>query len=315
MDNYFWAFRWAFVALFAAVLAPAAQAQTFNNPSYIPTFTQPAQVCTAACDVVVQLQSAGTAYFEVTGSGTGLAGVFQASGDRAASPTWTQINAVKAGSTGGGGITNTMSATGLYRVSVAGAAQVRLHLTAVTGSISIAASQGLGVHDATTLPRSRQTYSAAALIGTGATTHFLSIAGSATTTVRITHVECSGFATAALSERITAEIDSTADTVDAGTTMTAVPQDSTNAAATAIAKYHTTSPTSGALVGYVRAGNLNLSNAATVFGNILAWDFGGVRPGEQEIVLRGTLQSFSLNTSAAFGSGGSVGCSVTWTEE
>ena len=42
MDNYFWAFRWAFVALFAAVLAPAAQAQTFNNPSYIPTFTQPA---------------------------------------------------------------------------------------------------------------------------------------------------------------------------------------------------------------------------------------------------------------------------------
>ena len=48
--------------------------------------------------------------------------------------------------------------------------------------------------------------------------------------------------------------------------------------------------------------------------NVLAWSFGD-RPGAQQVILRGVAQSFSLNTSAAFGSGGAVGCALEWTEE
>ena len=164
------------------------------------------------------------------------------------------------------------------------------------------------------LQATRPTFVAATTIASGATTHFFSIAGSATKVVRVTNVECSGKNSAALVLSITAEKTSTADTVDAGTGVTAVPVDSTSPAATAVVLKHTTSPTSGTLVGLVRAGALIQGTGATIAPTILSWNFGRDRGG-QEVILRGVAQAFSLNSDVVFGGTALLGCSVTWTED
>lgn len=312
------------VALLGAALVYGAaeapvRAQTYpvNNPTYLPNPTvASATIPTGTTSTFAFFTNGvGTMYLRIAGSPTGLSAVVQGTEARTGTPAWTSIpvDAV------GGVRTVTITATGLYRVNVAGLAQVRLSVAALTsGATTVSMSAGSGAQFTSGLPIVRGTYSAAASIGTGATTHFFSIAGSATRTVRITEIRASGVATAAATLGIAAEIDSTADSVDAGTAVTAVPHDSADAAATAAVVYHTTSPTSGTLVGVVRQDKLTLAAAGSTPAAPaqpgVVWKFGR-GPGDQEIVLRGAAYSLSLNTTAAFGSGGAVGASVEWTEE
>jgi hypothetical protein len=303
----------AALAVFAAIPAALAQTVPASNPTYIPQALEPAAMIATgvASNYAYQVNGAGAVLMTIAGSPSGLAAVVQGAVSRSGTIAWVNIPADQVG---GPRVAAIVSA-GTYHINSAGYAQVRLAVSALTsGATTVAFSGGLGQSFETILFQPRASFSAASLIATGATTHFLVVAGSATKAVRITHVECSGFATTAINEQITAEIDSAADTVDAGTALTVTPHDSTNVAATATVVKHTTSPTSGALVGLVRAGAMILGNAATVPPTGLSWDFGN-RPGEQEIVLRGVAQQFALNTSAAFGTGGSVGCAVTLTEE
>ena len=308
--------------LLLAIASPALAdaVYPFNNPTYIPAAISPQATIPIGTTSLFAFQTNGvsTLYLRIAGSPSGLAATVQGTEARQqpgnAAPTWTAlpIDII------GGVRVASISGTGLFRINVSGFAQVRLNVSALTsGATTVTMSAGQGLPFASGLPQTRATYSAASLIGTGATTHFLVIAGSATKTVRILHAECSGVATGALGVTITAELDSAADSVDAGTALTAVPNDSTDVAASATIVKHTTSPTSGALIGLVRAGSLVLATAGTPVTNTsppLAWDF-GVRPGEQEIILRGVAQQFALNTNAAFGTGASVGCAATWTEE
>jgi hypothetical protein len=207
-----------------------------------------------------------------------------------------------------------INTAGLYRVNVSGYAQVRLNVQALTSGVTyFDAVAGVGTAFVTTAPNLRNTYSAAAIIGTGATSHFLVLPGNATTTVRVTRVACSGAAAAALNLRISAEL-SAADTGDAGTALTSTPHDSNNPAAASVVLTHTTSPTPGALIGLVRAADVMLGTVATINPTFLEWTF-GTRPWEQEIVLRGVNQLFSLDSSVAFGGSAAVGCDITWTEE
>jgi hypothetical protein len=293
-----------------------AKAQNYptNNPVYIPNAILAVQTLAAPGVVNFQNNGVGTLVMRLAGTNTGVAGTLQCTESRAASPTYTNVGVQTVVVGGARGVN--ITGNGLYKANVAGFAQCQFNLTAIsTGSVTVAMSGGPNDDFVSSLPAVRPTYSGAALIATGATTHFLSLAGSATTTVRVTRVSCSGYATSAITVDITAEIDSTADTVDAGTTITMVPHDSTSPAATAVLKSHTTSPTRGTLVGNVRAGELTLGlPAATTPPTKLEWTF-GPRFGAQEIVLRGVAQSFSLNTSAAFGTGASVGCDLEATEE
>lgn len=302
--------------LLALFLPVCALAQTYpvTNPTYIPNAILASASLSAAGSVTFQNNGVDTVIVRLLGTYTGLSGIFEGTESRAAAPTWTQLSAQ---AVNGGVRVSTVAANGAFSVGAAGWAQIRFRVTAIsTGSVAVTMSGNNGAGSVGVLPLTRATYSAAAIIATGATTHFLSIAGSATTVVRITHAECSGKATGAIAVNVTGELDSAVDTVDAGTVVTSVRQDSTNAAATAVVVSHTTSPTSGTLIGNVRTGTLVLVNASTPASAspVMAWDFGN-RPGEQEVVLRGVAQSFSLNTSAAFGTGAAVTCSVTWTEQ
>jgi hypothetical protein len=220
----------------------------------------------------------------------------------------------------GGWRTNSITGNGLYKINISGAAAVRLNVAALTSGLTyvdFSASQGTEFER--TLPMTRTTYRASASIGTGATSNFMVLAGSATKNVIVTKSTCSGRATAAIVVGIEADLRSAADSGDAGTAVTAVPLDSNMAAATATVVSHTTSPTPGALIGAVAQGQLGIVLAAPTatdfpMPNVLAFLFGD-QPGSAQVVLHGVAQEFSLTTSAAFGAGAAVTCDIEWQED
>lgn len=303
------------IASIAVPAAPAlAQAYPSQTPVYIPTPVVAATACTAACDVTFITNGVGTAVVRVSGSGTGVAAIVQGTSDRA-SATWSTlpISAV------GGATNNAIAGTGLWRVDTTGLATIRVHLTAVTGSVSISISGAPAAGVVQSAPQRKATYSAAiaALAPASSATDFFTLTGSATTTVRVTGVQCSGISTAAATATVVGLVRSTANSGGTATTPTAVKFDSSSPAATAVLSAYTANPTTGTLTGNVRAGHLTTVTTATsaFAAPVLGWTFGR-DTGEQEIVLRGAAQSFSLNgNGASFTSGASLNCSVTWTEE
>jgi hypothetical protein len=291
-------------------------------------------VFTSAQSTLPTLIVSGTTYYVVAG------GFTSSTFELAATPGGTAINTT-AGSpsgtvtfsstsllwnnaavdqVGGWRVSSPITATGLYKLNVSGAAAVRLNVSALTSGVTyVDFSASPGEEFVRTNPMTRATYRASASIGTGATTNFLVLAGSATKNVIITHADCSGRATAAIVVGIEADLRSTADSGDAGTAVTATPLDSSMGAATATVVSHTTSPTPGTLTGAVAVGQLGIVVAApsvTDFPmpNVLNFEFARW-PGSSQVVLHGVAQEFSLTTSAAFGTAAAVTCNLEWQED
>jgi len=111
-------------------------------------------------------------------------------------------------------------------------------------------------------------------------------------------------------------VRSTANTGGTSTSLTAVPADPSDAAASAVARAYTANPTVGTAVGPIRAGVVVLTSPATSISiDPVQWTFGndvGTRGG---VVLRSASQVFAINGNAAsFPSGAALNCSVEWTE-
>jgi hypothetical protein len=85
------------------------------------------------------------------------------------------------------------------------------------------------------------------------------------------------------------------------TALTIVPLDSSNAAATAAARFYTAAPTLGTLVGPVASARLlfNAAGSGTLEKIPLVFNFSG--QSSQQIVLRGVSQILSINMSAVAG--------------
>jgi hypothetical protein len=301
---------------FAPVVPAVAQTYPTANPTYHPTAVLPAVTCAAACDVVFNTNGLNAVSFRVKGTGTGIAAVAQVTDERVASPTWTNVNVHQVGGASAGPIT----ATGLYRINTAGMTQARVHLTAVTGSISIAGAGTPGPFLQTAAPERKATYSATitGLAPAASATDFFTLTGSATTTVKVTEASCSGISTANASALVVALLRSTADTAGTSTAPTVVPLDSASPAGTAVAAAYTANPTTGTLIGNIRAAYLTTNTLAssTVNNTGVGWRFGETPGAAQEVVLRGAAQQFALNgNGASFTAGASLTCSVTWTEE
>lgn len=294
-----------------------AQTRPTTTPTYTPQGALAAQTISASGGTAPFLINGdGELYFRIAGACTGLTAVPQISEFRSGGTlAWTNTGVIQAGVAR----TATITGIGLYRLPVAGLAQVRLNVTAITGSCTLTMIAGAGVQDIGTLPITRTTYSASikALAPAASATDFFTLTGSATTTVRITKVRCTGLATATASNQVLGLIRSTADTAGTATNPAGVPHDSNNPAATAVVAAYTANPTLGTLVGQIKAQYLGLDIAATTSIGMppLEWSFGFL-PGEQEIVLRGAAQQFALNGNAAsFAAGAAIDCNVDWTEE
>lgn len=160
----------------------------------------------------------------------------------------------------------------------------------------------------------RVTYSAATfgLVPAASATDVFTIAGSATKTVRITKVEFSGTAGAAISVSAQLIKRSAADTGGTSGAVTAIPHDSADPAATATVLSYTANPAGlGATVGAVRCVRTTLPVGGAV-GSSVSLAFGD--QASKPVVLRGTAELLALNLGAASITTGNLNVSVEWTE-
>lgn len=301
---------------FGIMLVPKGQTQTYpvNNPVYIPNAILASQNISAVGSLTFQNNGTGTMYARVLGTYTGLVGTFQVTESRAASPTWTSIGFQEIG----GARRTTVSANGLFRLTVAGAAQVRFNVTAIsTGTAAVSFSAGPGPEFFTQLPAQRPSYSASitGLTVAASATDFFTLTGATGIVTRVTYVECSGIGSTAGTPDIVALKRSTANTGGTATQPTVVPLDSGSAAGASVVNAYTVNPTTGTLVGNVRVSKLGLPLAATG-ANVqrLQWMFGN-RPGTQEVILRAATSVFALNgAGATLAPGASLDCAIEWQE-
>lgn len=297
-------------------LALAAHAQTYpvNNPAYLPNGILSGQTLTAPGNAVYVNNGNGTLYLRVANTFTGLVGTVQVTESRGASPSWSTVSVQNLST---GTRQTSIIAAGLYRLNVAGAAQVRFNLSAIsTGQVDFTWSGGNGQQFGVTLPATRATYGAAiqGLATAASATDFLTITGATGVVTRVTYVECSGVAGTAGTASIVGLKRSTANSAGTSTTPTAVPVDAGSAAAGSTVRAYTANPTTGTLVGNVRAGKVGLPLATAGTGNVLRWTFGD-RPSAQEIVLRAATEVFALNgAGATLAATAALDCGIEWTE-
>jgi hypothetical protein len=163
----------------------------------------------------------------------------------------------------------------------------------------------------------KATYSATSAIAFSSAanaTDIFTITGSATKTVKIVRIGFSGTQTTAATNNILLIKRSTANTAGTSAAATAVPHDSSDAAATATVLNYTANPTLGATVATVRANRAFIpatNTAATVA--FYEYSFGD-KP-EKQITLRGTGQVLAINLNSTTIAGGAFTCFVEWTEE
>ncbi len=165
----------------------------------------------------------------------------------------------------------------------------------------------------------KNSYSAAinGLVTAASATDIFTLTGSATKTVRITHVEVSGIATTILDTTVRVLIRTTADSGGTTTAVSAIAHDQNNPAATAVAVAYTANPTvNDGTNRIIRAEkvlfNLAAPSAGSESGRLML-DF-GTRP-SQAIVLRGTAQQLAVNLNGVTVAGPSIDISIEWTEE
>lgn len=160
----------------------------------------------------------------------------------------------------------------------------------------------------------KPTYSGSGYVTTPATpTDICAVSGSATKQVRVRRVILGGIATSVGSFPIAIVKRSTANT-GAAATVTEVPYDSSNAAASAVMVTYQINPTTGTLVGVLADPMVTFNNATTgISGN----SYTEVRFGEfgQPIVLRGVAETLAVNGNSVTITGGLLSCTIEWTEE
>ena len=142
------------------------------------------------------------------------------------------------------------------------------------------------------------------------------MSGSATTTIRVTHIECTGTSTANGTSLVNLLDRSTLDTAGTSTTITPDPEDSNDPASTAVAKAYTANPTTGTLIGLIRSGFITTvaPTSSTIGAGTLTWDFG--KNQDEELTLRGVNQLMALNgNGASYPAGTVLNCAIEYTEE
>ncbi len=187
----------------------------------------------------------------------------------------------------------------LKAIAAVEVAAAPVHTIVDSGPASITANQGTA--SATpwlTALRNQPGYSSAifGLVPPASATDIFEIKGSGTKTVKIVRIRVSCVATAAAVLDIGLVKRSTANTSGTSTAPTIVPVDSADAAATAAVKAYTANPTTGTLVGLMRADKITCSTptSSAVQSDILLYG-DDVQAGGRAITLRGTAESIALN--------------------
>ena len=290
-------------------------------------------VPTAGSTVVSSVQGSATTWSaNFTGTFGGTSIYFETSLDstNGSDGNWTNVNArtygVMAPTIVGGAAfpsayTGNIGGAKYFRVRAIGGAAINVVCT-IRMSIGI---NGLSLN--TQLPNGINTIGAVASVdGLKATysatifnlapatlaTDVFTITGSATKTVRVTRITTSGTQTTGSNVTVVILKRSTANTAGTFTTLTGVPHNSTNPAATATVLAYTANPTVGTLVGNIRSRKV-LMNAATAATDEYISEFG--TRNSQAIVLNGITQVLAVNLNGVTIAGESLNITIEWTEE
>jgi hypothetical protein len=157
------------------------------------------------------------------------------------------------------------------------------------------------------------TYSAAFNVAPAASaTDVAVIGGSASKTINVTKVIIGGTQTTAGLVDVLLIKRSTADTGGTSAGATAVPYDSTDAAATATVLAYTANPTTGTTVGAVRRAFVPVDATTSIINPTTVFDFGA---SGKPIKLRGTAQQLAVNLNGVTVTGGSLDISFEWYED
>ena len=132
--------------------------------------------------------------------------------------------------------------------------------------------------------------------------------GSGSKTIRVKRVVVSGRTTSGSPVACIIKLlkRSTANTGGTSVATTAVPLDSTSAAATAAANHYTANPTVGTLVGNIATRSITFQQLGLV--ETLIFDF------ETPIILRGTAEQLSVNFNSTSVTGSSICVNFEWEE-
>lgn len=160
-----------------------------------------------------------------------------------------------------------------------------------------------------------QTYSASVTGYAPYTTavDIFSITGSATKTIKIKHISIDGTQTTASNINVLLIKRSTANSGGTPATLTAVPWNSNNAAATATVRTYGGNPTMGTTVGTIQSEKLFVPTITTS-GNEIKWNWYDVEK-MQPPTLIGTSQVLAINFNSATIVGGNFNIDIVWTEE
>lgn len=239
---------------------------------------------------------------------------------------------------------STTTANGVFGAAIGGYLQVRIIATAFTsGTVTIAWTADNNPNDsfvpavvrnslgteiftsgtpgvisgtitASPVDGTKTTYSSAAvnLVSAASATDIFTITGSATKTIRVAKLYVSGLATTGGNITVNFIKRSTANTGGTSSILTAVPFDSTNAAATAVVRSYTANPTLGTAVGTIRSERVFISGGATTASNNSFDVFGDFA---QAVVLRGTSEVLAINLNGVTINSPSLNLWVEWVEE
>lgn len=157
----------------------------------------------------------------------------------------------------------------------------------------------------------KRTYSCAfSVVAAAAATDVVEIIGSASTTVEISRVTIGGVQTAAGQVLVNLLRRSTAATGGTSTNQTNVPHQATDAAATAVIKAYTANPSTGVLVGNVRATRVPLGQSTSLTSPAV-FTFGD---NGKPVFLAGVAQTLCVNLGGATITGGTLDIEVEFTE-
>lgn len=214
-----------------------------------------------------------------------------------------------------GPVTETAPVTDIASSGLNGRLQrVAQRLTSILANLGVATSdpsntaQGLVTRN---IPVERLTYAASTdgFLSAALATDIFTVTGSASKTIRIKSMSISGRTTSGSPVPVVIKLlkRSTASTGGVSLATTAVPLDSTSAAATGTAKHYTTSPALlGTLVGNIKTRSIAFQAAGLV--EIINCKF------ETPLVLRGVAESVSFNLNMTTITGSSIACSAVWEE-
>jgi hypothetical protein len=164
-------------------------------------------------------------------------------------------------------------------------------------------------------PKSTYGASAVGLVTAASATDIMTLRGSASKTIVVTFVECTGIATTAGTADLALIKRTTANTGGTSTNPAVTQFDSKNPAGTGVVTTYTANPaTLGTSSGVAAVKKLNLPLVASTLAQPATWSMTDY-PYTQPIILRGVGESLAINgNGATLAAGAAVDCTFNWIE-